>query len=88
MEFWPNCYSPGPGGLYDTDDTIDPDSDCYGSFQIHRDSATTALAYNAWTEANDDDVGIGNQPVNEPDWTFARNTNAFTVRTLRAFILP
>lgn len=86
IELWPNCYGTGANGTYDYDDDVSG-TDCYGSFQIHLET-TTLLAYNQWASGGPDDVGIGNQPANNPDWTFASNAGAFTTRKLQAFVIP
>jgi len=91
IEMWPNCYGPGADGEYDGNDTItDPDGarTCYGSFQVHHE--TTALwAVNKWTSTSEPiDLGIGNSPEGNPDWTFEGNAGDYAVRTLQALIIP
>ncbi len=86
MEFWPNCYATGAGGVYDSDDDTNEIDDCYGSFQVHRNGATL-FGFNRWSEgAGTVDLGIGNQPVGHPDWTFANNAN-FAVQQIRGYIV-
>lgn len=87
IELWSNCYSAGLNAVYDYDDDIGG-TDCYGSLQVHH-GTTTALAYNRWAQnSGDDDVGIGNQPAGNPDWTFAQTAGGYTTRKLQAVILP
>ncbi|WP_232058280.1 HYR domain-containing protein [Nibribacter ruber] len=96
VEIWSNCYATGnatnlPGanaGVYDFDDTRDG-ANCYGSFQVHNYGAKqTLLAYNRWSETvgGFSDVGIGNQGVGNPDWTFAFNANTYTTKKLHVFV--
>jgi len=89
IELWPNCYGSGANSTYDYDDTVSATTDCYGSFQVHHDT-TTLLAYNQWSsgDTDPDDLGIGNQPLGNPDWTFASNASTYTVRKLQAFVIP
>ncbi len=86
VEFWSNCYGPGPGGVYDSDDDIQG-TDCYGSMQVHR-GTVTQLAFNRWSEALPSDLGIGPQVdgSGHPDWTFASNAPSFSRRRLRVFV--
>lgn len=88
LELWPHCYDEGADTSYDAADHVGDETDCYGSFQIFRDGATV-LAYNHWAgpDLSLDDVGIGTAPQDQPDWTFAQNTAAFSVRVLQAFVV-
>ena len=82
IEFWPNNYSPGNSAkvpnassdVYDFgDDPVGP-PEGYGSMQVHNhDAKQTLFAVNHWTEGSKADIGIGNQPTANPDWTFAAN---------------
>lgn len=89
LELWSNCYSAGQGNAkYDYNDVVSTAVDCYGSFQVF-ENQTTVFAYNRWSEpTNNDDVGIGNAPAGEPDWTFAQNAGTKTSRRLQAVIIP
>ncbi|MFE2750156.1 sialate O-acetylesterase [Streptomyces scopuliridis] len=82
---------------FDSDDT--PRTDVgRGSFQIHRVSPdplsgsapSTVLAVNGLTQVYvlPVDVGIGNQPTGNPDWTYAANATGLTKRTLTVFARP
>ncbi len=44
----------------------------------------TLLAINNWggNGGSNIDIGIGNQPVNNPDWTFANNAGNYTLKNL------
>lgn len=94
IEFWHHCYDPaansGLGGssvLYDFDDTPTAAANCYGSMQIHRDG-NTLFAWNAWDDANADDIGIGNNPGANPDWTSMANSGNWTTRRLYVLARP
>lgn len=98
MEFWHNCYNgaasqglSSAGNVFDFDDTKEEARpSCYGSMQIHNVGARqTLFAFNAWDEASGglNEVGIGNQPTGNPDWTFARNADQYEERYLGVFVL-
>jgi sialate O-acetylesterase len=55
--------------------------------QVHNHSARqTLFALNHWREGDNADLGIGNQPNGNPDWTFAKNAAAYPVRRLRVLV--
>jgi sialate O-acetylesterase len=91
IEFWPNNYaqknSAGvPNASNDTfdfgDQPVDP-PDGYGSMQVHNHATRqTLFAINHWSEGAKADVGIGNQPKDNPDWTFAGNAGNYHVMRL------
>ena len=95
IEFWPNNYGPGNSAkvpnasdqTYDFgDDPADP-ADGYGSMQIHNhDAKQTLFAVNHWTQGNSADLGIGNQPKGNPDWTFAGNAASYQTKRLRVLV--
>jgi sialate O-acetylesterase len=59
----------------------------YGSMQIHNhDASQTLFAINHWSEGEKADLGIGNSPSGNPDWTFAGNANSYTVKRLRVLV--
>jgi hypothetical protein len=89
IEFWDQrsltTGSLGLGGndaLNDFDDAPNLPAGSGGSMQVHNTGAQeTILAYNNWDSANNvDDVGIGNSPAGNPDWTGAGNAGTFTDR--------
>ena len=42
--------------------------------QIHNFAEKqTVMAYNHWIMGKNSEVGIGNQPKNNPDWTFSNS---------------
>lgn len=99
VEMWPSNYGPSDShGVwaassqsYDWGDSGARTSSGYGSFQIHNPLARqTLLAYNRWGVLGgaNDDIGIGNQPSGEPDWTFAGNTADFSERRLVILVRP
>ncbi len=95
IEFWPNNYGPQnsasvPNASSDAfdfgDQPADPE-DGYGSMQVHNHVAKqTLFAINHWREGSHADIGIGNQPVNNPDWTFAANATSYQAMRLRVFV--
>ena len=94
IEFWPNNYGPGnsshvpnaSGDIFDFgDEPADPENG-YGSMQLHNhDARQTLFAINNWSGGAQADIGIGNQPQGNPDWTFAKNAGGY--RTMRLRIL-
>ncbi len=95
IEFWPNNYGTknsanvpnATSEAYDFgDETADP-AEGYGSMQVHNHAARqTIIAINHWREGAKADLGIGNQPSNSPDWTFAANAESYPVRRLRVLV--
>lgn len=97
IEFWPNNYAAEntanvPNASSDTFDFGDHPSDPadgYGCLQIHNYQARqTLLALNHWREGQKADLGLGNQPQGNPDWTFANNAGSYAGGRLRVFVLP
>ncbi|MCA9247201.1 MAG: PEP-CTERM sorting domain-containing protein [Planctomycetales bacterium] len=94
IEFWNSNYREAnsasvPGaddGTYDFGD--EPSAGNYGSMQIHNHGeGQTILAYNNWGGSTGE-LGIGNQPVDSPDWTFSRNAGSYTIKTLQVLVRP
>jgi sialate O-acetylesterase len=86
IEFWSNCYSQGTNGVFDYDDTITVGSpDCYGSLQLSI-GTNMVFSYNRWSSGGNSDMGFGNQPTGNPDWTFAQNSASFATRRLEVYI--
>ena len=95
IEFWPNNYAAQnsahvPNASSDTfdfgDQPTDPE-DGYGSMQVHNhDAKQTLFAINHWREGAHADIGIGNQSVNNPDWTFAGNAGGYHAMHLRVLV--
>lgn len=99
IEFWPNNYATTDGAgipnaddnVYDFGDTKVADGN-YGSFQIHNHGAAeTIFAYNQWggtVPSESGDLGIGNAPAANTDWTFAYNAEGYTIKTLQVLVRP
>lgn len=97
LEFWPLAYSannavnvPNASSLiYDFSDQARV-GDC-GSMQVHNiEAAQTIFAFNHWAtgKAIGIDLGIGNGPGANPDWTFSNNSSNYTRKTLQVFVRP
>lgn len=95
IEFWSSNYGPDnsakvPGASSDTFDFGDSPAgpaDGYGSMQVHNhDARQTLFALNHWSEGEGADLGIGNQPKGNPDWTFAHNANSYVSKRLRVLV--
>ncbi len=97
IEFWPNNYGPvnsakvpnASSQVWDFGDEPSDPPDGYGSMQIHNhDAKQTLFAVNHWRDGAKADIGIGNQPKNNPDWTFAANADTYTYKRLRILVRP
>jgi sialate O-acetylesterase len=91
IEFWPNNYTPENGAhvpnasndVFDFGDQPSDPADGYGSMQVHNhDARQTLFSINHWSEGSHADVGIGNQPKGNPDWTFAGNAGDYQAMRL------
>jgi lysophospholipase L1-like esterase len=99
IEFWPWNYAAAnaagvpnaSGSTYDWGDQIGYiyGTASHASMQIHNSAASNVLfAYNAWGAARLSELGIGNQPTNQPDWTFATNAADYAFRRLYVLVQP
>ena len=95
LEFWPGNYGTAnaanvpnaSGQVYDFGDESSDPADGYGSMQVHNhDARQTLFAFNHWREGKGADLGIGNQPTANPDWTFSANAGTYPARRLRVFV--
>ena len=95
IEFWPNNYGPDNAAkvtnasaqTYDFGDTPAEPLAGYGSMQVPtHDAKQTLFALNHWSAGPTADIGIGNQPSNNPDWTFANNANSYQAKRLRVLV--
>ncbi|MBK6767466.1 MAG: hypothetical protein IPG72_00180 [Ardenticatenales bacterium] len=95
VELWPNNYAAANGGrvvgasdsAYDFGDAPADPVAGYGSLQVHATaSGTTLLAYNRWGFTDAGDIGIGNSPTGNPDWTFRQNAGDYVIRRLRVYV--
>jgi sialate O-acetylesterase len=95
IEFWPDNYGPGNAAnvpnassqVFDFGDERNAPEDGYGSMQVHNhDAKQTIFALNHWREGTRADLGIGNQPAANPDWTFAGNAGTYLSKRLRVLV--
>jgi sialate O-acetylesterase len=95
IEFWPNNYTQAnsahvpnaSGDVFDFGDQPTDPADGYGSMQVHNhDAKQTLFALNHWNEGSGADLGIGNQPMKNPDWTFAGNAGTWQAKRLRVLV--
>ncbi|MFN5544893.1 MAG: tandem-95 repeat protein [Bacteroidota bacterium] len=96
IEMWPHNYVPavsgilfpsGNGSNYDWDDTRSTSGD-HGSFQIHNISSSsrqTILAWNMHRNGGPAEIGLGNAPTGDPDWTF-NTSNGSTNFKVQVFV--
>lgn len=97
LEFWPNDYSGAAnsgigstGTAFDFDDTRSAGG-TFGSMQVHNTlDKKTVFAINDWGQTTSTssviEVGIGNQPTGNPDWTHANNGAQYTMRRLYVLV--
>jgi len=95
IEFWPNNYGPANSAnvpnassqVFDFGDAPGEPVDGHGSMQVHNHAAKqTLFALNNWKAGSHADLGIGNQPTGNPDWTFASNAGSYQVKRLRVLV--
>ena len=96
IEFWPQNYGlknsanvpNAVDNIYDWGDSPYPGN--YGSMQVHNhDARQVIFAFNRWGGYGGiADLGIGNNPFGESDWTFAGNASSYVIKTLQVFVLP
>lgn len=95
IEFWPNNYnamnsdgvSNASDEAFDFGDTPVSPREGYGSMQIHNPSAKqTVMAINKWQEGLQADVGIGNSPTGNPDYTFRNNAGDYQLKRLMVLV--
>jgi sialate O-acetylesterase len=95
LEFWPHNYGAANSAkvpnassqVYDFgDEPADPVGG-YGSMQVHNHAAKqTLFALNHWALGQGADLGLGNQPAQNPDWTFAGNAGSYASKRLRVLV--
>ena len=95
LEFWPNNYGPANAAnvphasaqTWDFGDVPSAEVAGYGSMQVHNyEARQTLFALNHWNEGSRADLGIGNQPQGNPDWTFAANAGTYKTKRLRVLV--
>lgn len=97
IEFWPNNYAPqnsadvkgASNTTYDFGDVPTNPREGYGSMQIHNPSEKqTIFAVNKWWDGQKADVGIGNSPKGNPDYTFLGNAGLYQLKRLLVLVRP
>jgi hypothetical protein len=97
IEFWSSNYAPrnsanvpgASGDKFDFGDQPTDPRDGYGSMQVHNSAAGhTVFALNHWREGGNADLGIGNQPGGNPDWTFSGSAKHYAAKRLRVLVRP
>jgi sialate O-acetylesterase len=95
IEFWPDNYAQknqamiagASDSLYDFGDELVPPQDGYGSMQVHHGGAKqTVFAINQWKAGGRADIGIGNSPGENRDWTFSSSAGNYLSKRLRVFV--
>ena len=94
IEFWPFDYGGNntasiPGASTTLCDFGDErrTTGNYACMQVHNyGAAQTVFSFNHWNAGGQADLGIGNQPAGQPDWTFSYNGNAYPVRSLYVLV--
>ncbi|VTT98169.1 serine threonine protein kinase : Serine/threonine protein kinase-related protein OS=Planctomyces limnophilus (strain ATCC 43296 / DSM 3776 / IFAM 1008 / 290) GN=Plim_2182 PE=4 SV=1: Pkinase [Gemmataceae bacterium] len=96
IEFWSSNYGPGNGakvpnadsGKYDFGDQPSGPHDGHGSMQVHNYGAKqTLFAVNKWRAGPDRaEIGIGNNPKGNPDWTFTESGGSYRTKRLRVLV--
>ena len=101
IEIWPSNYGANndigipnaSSGTYDFGDGGANTGEGYGSFQVHNydldgagpgTAGQTLFAYNTWRGGGD--LGIGNKPTGNPDWTFSNNYTSYAWRRLAILV--
>jgi sialate O-acetylesterase len=96
LEFWPNNYGAGNGAnvpgasasTYDFGDQPGAPASGYGSMQVHHAKGKqTVFAINKWNAGGSGaDIGIGNSPAGNPDWTFTGSGKTYASKRLRIYV--
>ncbi|MEE2786057.1 MAG: MopE-related protein [Myxococcota bacterium] len=75
---------------YDFGDAAGSNVNGHGCLQIHHPaSRQTLLSYGRFNTNNGrSDIGIGNSPSGDPDWTNRQNANQYEVRRLQVYVRP
>lgn len=97
LEFWPHNYGPqndtgiegASDDVFDFGDTPGDPREGYGSMQVHNPAARqTVFALNRWTAGQKSDLGIGNSPEGNPDYTFRANADQYELKRLMVLVRP
>merc|ERR1712156_657009 len=94
IEFWPTNYgthnqkgvSGASNSVYDLGDERSGGGN-YGSMQVHSSElGGTIFAINRWNLNHAVDIGIGNSPSGNPDWTFRTNGKSYSTKRLEVLV--
>lgn len=97
LEMWPSSYAVANSGLtyaadgatYDWGDSGASTAAGHGSFQVHNPVARQSVfCFNGWGVSGTDDLGIGNRPTGDKDWTFAANAAGYSAKKLVILVRP
>jgi sialate O-acetylesterase len=98
IEFWASNYGPGnaanvpgaSGSAFDFGDQMTEPADGYGCMQVHNHKAAqTIFAINHWSQGGKGaELGIGNSPAGNPDYTFTKNAGSYSFKRLRVLVRP
>lgn len=95
IEFWSGNYGPNNGAnvngalndKFDFGDAFSDPKDGYGCMQIHNaGQAQTLMAINNFGAGGAADLGIGNSPNGNPDWTFTGSGGGYRTKRLRVYV--
>ena len=95
IEFWPSSYGPknerpvrdASDDVFDFGDSRGQSRPGYGSMQVHdHEAKVTLLAFNRWGPKGTCELGIGNSPTGNPDWTFLQNAGQYVVKRLTVLV--
>lgn len=94
IEFWPGNYGgrnvtnvANANDAFDFGDEAHGRGDGHGSMQVHNhDAKQTLFALNQWRSGSRADLGIGNRPGKDADWTFAGNAGSYKAKRLRILV--
>jgi len=95
IEFWSGNYGPHnavnvAGALndkFDSGDTLTDPKDGYGCMQVHNfGQSQTLFAINNFGAGGGGDIGIGNSPKGNPDWTFTGSGGSYRTKRLRVLV--
>lgn len=97
IEFWPHNYAPqntaniegASNETWDFGDSPGDPQEGYGSMQLHNPAEKqTIFALNNWASGPKADVGIGNSPQGNPDYTFRANAEEHQLKRLMVLVRP
>ncbi len=95
IEFWPHNYGPHNAAnvagasptVYDFGDGYGAPEQGYGCMQVHNSKGKhTIFAVNHWANGGGADIGIGNSPAGNLDWTFTASAKNYSSKRLRIFV--